>query len=1162
MNKTTPPPADTPAPRPAAKKPWWRKALKITAVTLGSLIALILLLITLAVWILTPARLTPLVEKYASDYMNASLTASRIELSFWSTFPEFRVDIDSLSIISHALDSLPAATRATLPPAADSLLAVDHLDAAIHIPRLLTGEIALTDIAIVRPRVNLLQAAPAAANFDIFPPSSEPADTTSSPLPDISIGSFTLIGDAPVTYTSIPDSLDVTLNIASTAVKADGKPAYRLQASARARARVARIVINDLRLGLGGRIIFDPRTPSLIEVRGLRAGIGDLIVDTDARFNADPRRQALEELKVDVPRVRLNSIIALIPRPMRDAIPSITTDMTVAASMQLTRPFYIGVPGADTIPSFKARAEIDASTFRLDKLDLSALALKADATVDGHNPDASTVNITTLKATGRSVAVELTASATSLLSDPLVHADFHGSVDFGRLPAALMARLPFTVAGTLKADLTADTRLSWLNPDHFHRVRLAGSADLAGLRAAMRDGSASLAARHADLRLGSSDSFVRDDTRIDSLLTASLKVDTITFLAPGYHLGASRLAAGIGCSNRATSSDTSLINPIGATFRIGRLNYMSEADTMRLRMRDVAMRASLARWQGNARAPKLTLNIDAARIRWADRFNRASLADGSIALLLHPRATVMSPRMAAAVDSLRRLYPSLPADSLRRMAVRSAIRRRGPATPVDSLDRRENIDMQVDGSTRRLLRRWDASGSLRAARARVMTPYFPLRCVLRNLDIAFNTDSVAIRSASLTAGKSDFSLSGSIANINRALTSRRGAPLRLTLELTSNHIDINELASAAFAGSAFADAAAAGNVAAAPISDSDDDDAVEASVSASTDATGPLLVPSNVDADLYIKAGTVAYSDVALNDLRGTLRVHDGALNLDNLSATSDIGSVNFTALYSAPTRRDLNFAFGMNLKDFHISKFLDLMPAVDSIMPLLRDISGIINAEIVATSALEQDMSFRLPSLTAAMKISGDSLVFLDAETFRVIGKWLLFKNKSHNMVDHMSVQLAVRDSRLDLYPFMFDIDRYRLGVLGGNDLAMNYKYHVSVLKSPVPFKFGINISGNPDKMKVRLGGAKFKENMAATSTAISDTTRINLIRDIRAAFRRGVSRGKVAPPRFATPAAIAGDEASDTISHADSLIFIREGLIPAPPAPPAAPANSKSKK
>ena len=201
------------------------------------------------------------------------------------------------------------------------------------------------------------------------------------------------------------------------------------------------------------------------------------------------------------------------------------------------------------------------------------------------------------------------------------------------------------------------------------------------------------------------------------------------------------------------------------------------------------------------------------------------------------------------------------------------------------------------------------------------------------------------------------------------------------------------------------------------------------------------------------------------------------------------------------------------------------------------------------------------LPSLNAAVKLYGDSLVLLDADTFKMLSKWLMFKNKKDNVINNVGVEILVENSMLELFPFMFDIDRYRLGVMGHNDMAFNFDYHVSVLKSPLPFKFGLNASGNPDDMKIRVGKAKFKENMATKNTAIVDTTRINLLNQIENVFRRGIKLGKMKIDRRGQSAMINDDVNADTISHADSLLLIQQGLLPQT-AVPTDSTQTKSKR
>lgn len=280
-----------------------------------------------------------------------------------------------------------------------------------------------------------------------------------------------------------------------------------------------------------------------------------------------------------------------------------------------------------------------------------------------------------------------------------------------------------------------------------------------------------------------------------------------------------------------------------------------------------------------------------------------------------------------------------------------------------------------------------------------------------------------------------------------------------------------------------------------------------------------------------------------MRDLSGELLLFDGALNVSNLTATSDAGSLDISALYSAPNPKQMKFGFGMMLDDFKIEKFLSLVPAIDSIMPLMRDFSGVIDADLAATVDIDSGMNLVLPTLDAAVKLTGDSLALINPETYRTLGKWLRFRDRADNKIKHMSVEMIVKDNRLELFPFTFDIDRYRLGVVGSNDLALNFNYHIAVLKSPIPFKFGITIKGNPDKYKVRFGGARFSEKEAPRDLAIVDTARVNLVRQIQNVFRRGVRNSDFASLKsIGRPDLSALEGKEEELAPADSAALIRE--------------------
>lgn len=193
--------------------------------------------------------------------------------------------------------------------------------------------------------------------------------------------------------------------------------------------------------------------------------------------------------------------------------------------------------------------------------------------------------------------------------------------------------------------------------------------------------------------------------------------------------------------------------------------------------------------------------------------------------------------------------------------------------------------------------------------------------------------------------------------------------------------------------------------------------------------------------------------------------------------------------------------------------------------------------------------MYFDIPTLKAAMQFSGDSLVVFDNNTFRSLSKWLMFKDKKRNMIDHLNIEMTVSDGILNLYPFIVNIDRYKLGVMGYNDLDFNLNYHIAVLKSPIPFKFGINIKGTPAHTKIRLGGAKFKEKMVAQRDSIAANTRISLLSEINGAFRRGLRAARLGPLRIQGSADSSYMQApEERFSAADSAVMIKEGLIEVP--------------
>ncbi len=1118
-------------PRGKRRRPLWLRMLKWLGVTAAVVVGLFVAVCSLIVWILTPDRLTPLVERQASKYLLADVSLGRVELTFWKSFPKMTVDVDSMVIVSRSLGALPDSVLSQLPGDADSLLSLRSFHGGINVSKLALGELALYDVAFRSLKANLLQVNDSVANYLIVP---ESADTVppSTPLviPKFSINRFSVSDAGPIRFRSLPDSLDVALSLHAIDFAGHSMPHYRLGIEGGLKTgMLGEFGLESLDFGAQGGIKWDRSDPFSIAFSDFVVEVDDLDVTFDA--DVDFRNSLiLESFAASTGVLPVGELLQHLPRNMMPLVEPLKTDMGFKAGLTLTSRWDM----ADSLPpSFDATIEIPACAVDYQNLHFKKFEFGADVHFDGSDMDKSVFDIRHLLIDGRTIDIDLRAKISSPVSDPRVEGRFKGAVNLDNFPPRLRERLPVAIGGIVDGNAGFRFRLSDLDKGNFHRLYAEGELDMRNL---MVDapGIGNLFARHAVVDFGSNSVFVNDSSqKIDSLLTLSVKIDTISANAEGMQLEARGIKAGAGTVNRRSSADTTEINPFGMNFAIERLKLDSPADTLRLRLRDASIGGSLRRYKGEAKLPQLNLKMGLGALVFGQSLTRFSLRQADVVLDLHMRQrrnSTLTPEQRAA----------------RRKAIADSLAMAAPDAPGGMLS------VDIDSGRRRMLRRWDFNGHIKAKSGRVVTPYFPLRNRISNIDLHFSQDSIQLHNLSYKAGQSDFLVNGTISNLRRALIGRRNNTLGVSLTMVSDTINVNEIVRALFAGGSVAQQADSAMI----WGDDVDTMSPEITDMADTVQSAPLLVPRNLDARFRMKADNVLYSDLVLHSFKGNLLVYDGAVNLRNLAASTDIGSIRLDGLYAAPSVDELRFGLGMKVSRFRLDRLTAIVPAIDSLLPVMKGFEGIVNADVAVTTDIAPDMDIEIPSLRAAIKIDGDSLVLLDADTFKMLSKWLFFKNKKRNMIDHMDVEVVVENSAIEIFPFMFDIDRYRLGVMGYNDLAMNLDYHVSVLKSPMPFKFGINIKGTPDDMKIRLGGAKFKENMVVERQAIADNTRINIVKQIDNVFRRGISKARMGRLTFAPgkdgaeqqTKRVLKDFDKESLSHADSLQFIRQGLIENP--------------
>ena len=333
-------------------------------------------------------------------------------------------------------------------------------------------------------------------------------------------------------------------------------------------------------------------------------------------------------------------------------------------------------------------------------------------------------------------------------------------------------------------------------------------------------------------------------------------------------------------------------------------------------------------------------------------------------------------------------------------------------------------------------------------------------------------------------GKSNLKASGSVANLYGAM--KKGDMLDANLEITSDMLDCNQLINAL----------------------SFPEDTLQVETDTVPSDLKLFVIPKNIDFELQTNLKKVVYEKMVFENVHGDVDIRNQAVHLKDLSMRALEAEMKTALVYRAARKSRGYAGFDFRIKDINIGKLVDFIPALDTVVPMLRSFKGLVNFDVAAEAVLDSNLNIKIPSLKSAIHIKGDSLVLMDGETFAEISKMLMFKNKKKNVFDSVSVNITVKDGNVTVYPFIVEIDRYKAAVGGQQGLDMNFDYHISILKSPLPFKAGVNITGNLDKMKFRIGKAKYKNAVTPTEIHKVDSTRMNMGEQISSNFKKVMQR------------------------------------------------------
>lgn len=1057
----------------------YRKPLLITA---AALLALLLVPLLALRAVTSRPVANALLGKFVPEYLYARSSVSGIRWSLLSSWPQARVEIDSLLLLSAVSEP------------ADTLFFAPRLAVKANVWQYLAhGTVHVCEAVIDQPCIKAART-DSTANWDIVRPSEPDTSGGDALIPPLFIGDARING-ARLSYTATDSLSAQSLRVNGLSLKANGTytpdsaralallriDSVRLEDPAIQRhykvdgftltARAAQnegilralleagtpaVTLNDSLLDLHDRrlrILAEAASDhdfTHLDIDRLEASLDSMSLRAGGALERRPDSAWYTDLNATLDIPHMSQLLKLTPKPFSHYLKGARFDGALAAEAT-AKGEYKGA----RYPVLTARVDLqglhghfDGHPQRMERLDL-----QADARYDCQHKDSTYARLSKLYFKIGPSHLNANGLAKYRTGREYVEAMAKGHLDLGDL-AGFYPAGNLTLRGTLDPDLNA-----WLYLD-----------DLA-------------------------------NRRLDRVYSKTvIKGDDLTLRLPGQNIDlwvdslTARLNTNTGHTSRRNLTDTALVN-IRVRFDALTLRYKNQ------------LRANARKFSASfmaddikpAATPKLRVSVSARGLDAAmrDTSLQAKRLRTSFRINPHPEhpfvprssvrfsadsTTARAGALTAFLDSTRIEFAATPNYRKRRKNAEGK-RVLIPDSLQPTMDFKALVDTVISVSraeqpVETYIRRFRNEGDIYVRAFRLRGGHFPLQAAANQVDVKFTDDTLHLNNFQLKIGSSTVYLNGEVNNMRRwALPSRRkksklDRTLHADLHLKSNFLDANQLVRALYAmNESEADETA---TAAAPVTVSADSTASDSTANASL-----IVIPDHLDLKFNANVNRLRIAKVDLKRFQGEVTLKDHTLRVKQLSTSTRLGDAAANVMYHCENSKTANAAATIDMDDIQIGELVDALPALDTIMPMLRSFKGSVFCEASATCDIDSAMNVVLPSVNAGAYLQGRDLVLLDGETFSEIAKILMFSKKTENLIDSISVEMMVENNEIQIFPFMLSMDKYRVGVGGQQGLDMSFNYHIALLRSPLLLKIGVDVYGTDfDHIKFRIGSPKFKDS------------------------------------------------------------------------------------
>ena len=342
--------------------------------------------------------------------------------------------------------------------------------------------------------------------------------------------------------------------------------------------------------------------------------------------------------------------------------------------------------------------------------------------------------------------------------------------------------------------------------------------------------------------------------------------------------------------------------------------------------------------------------------------------------------------------------------------------------PLDDMELNGTIraDMKMGGRLSYIEKeqydRFSASGTIALSDMKLKMKEIPDVEIRQSL-FTFTPKYLQLSETTVAIGKNDLTTDSRFENyMGYAL---KGTTLKGTLNVRSNHLNLNDFMTA-----------------------STDSTTQTAQAASPNEAASLIEVPRNIDFQMDANLKEVLFDKMAFTNMNGKLVVKDGKVDMKNLSMNTMGGKAIMNGYYSTADLKKPEMNAGFRLEGLSFAQTYKELNMVQQMAPIFENLKGNFSGSINVLTDLDAAMSPVLETMQGDGSLSTRDLSLSGVKAIDQIADAISQPSLKEMKVKDMTLNFTIKDGRVETKPFDIKMGDYNLNLSGSTGLDQTIDY------------------------------------------------------------------------------------------------------------------------